>query len=32
MNAVAHAVAYAISQPRDVSLGEMIIRPTAQLY
>lgn len=32
MDAVAHAVAYAISQPQDVGFNEMIIRPTAQLY
>ncbi|MEO6282891.1 MAG: SDR family oxidoreductase [Dyadobacter sp.] len=31
-DAVAHAVAYAISQPQDVDISEMIIRPTAQPY
>lgn len=31
-NAIAHAVAYVISQPQDVDVSEMIIRPTAQPY
>ncbi len=29
-NAIADAIVYALSQPRDVSINEMIIRPTAQ--
>ena len=29
-NAIADAVVYAISQPKDISINEMVIRPTAQ--
>jgi NADP-dependent 3-hydroxy acid dehydrogenase YdfG len=28
--AVARAVAFAIEQPRDVEIGEIVIRPTVQ--
>jgi NADP-dependent 3-hydroxy acid dehydrogenase YdfG len=31
-DAIAHAVAYAMSQPQDIDISEMIIRPTAQPY
>lgn len=31
-DAIAHAIAYAIGQPQDVDISEMIIRPTAQPY
>jgi NADP-dependent 3-hydroxy acid dehydrogenase YdfG len=31
-DAVAHAVAYAMSQPQDIDISEMIIHPTAQPY
>ena len=29
-NAIAEAIAYAIGQPADVDVGEIIVRPTAQ--
>lgn len=29
-DAVARAIAYAISQPRDVDINEVVLRPTAQ--
>lgn len=31
-DAIAHAVGYAMSQPQDTDISEMIIRPTAQPY
>jgi NADP-dependent 3-hydroxy acid dehydrogenase YdfG len=29
-NAIAHAIAFAIEQPAEVDVSEIIIRPTAQ--
>lgn len=29
-DAIAHAIAFAIEQPADVDVGEIIVRPTAQ--
>ena len=29
-DAIAHAIAYAIEQPADVEIGEVVVRPTAQ--
>jgi NADP-dependent 3-hydroxy acid dehydrogenase YdfG len=31
-DAIAHSVVYAMSQPQDIDISEMIIRPTAQPY
>ncbi len=30
-SAIARAIAYAIEQPEDVDVNELVIRPTAQL-
>jgi NADP-dependent 3-hydroxy acid dehydrogenase YdfG len=30
--AVARAVAFAMSQPKDVDINEILFRPTAQVY
>jgi NADP-dependent 3-hydroxy acid dehydrogenase YdfG len=29
-NAVARAIAFAIDQPADIDIGEVVVRPTAQ--
>jgi NADP-dependent 3-hydroxy acid dehydrogenase YdfG len=29
---VAHAIAYALSQPDDVDINEIVLRPTAQVF
>jgi hypothetical protein len=29
-NSIAHAIAYAIEQPADVEIDEIVVRPTAQ--